>query len=313
MSRFAVRSNSGRRGDAVPFARPVRMLSVVLPVYNEEATIDEVLGNVLGVSLPPGVQLQLVIVESNSKDGTRKIVQGYESDPRVSVVLQETPQGKGNAVRAGLPHVRGDVVLIQDGDLEYSVDDYQVLLEHIIAGDADFVLGCRHERGRPMREFEGAKHKSAVLNVAHWTFAALFNVVYRTDLRDPFTMYKVFRTECIDGMVFVADRFDFDWELVAKLVRRGYRPIEIPISYNSRGFDQGKKVRPIRDPLTWIVALVRFRFSHVPPRVVRKLDDAGTRADQSALDAFLAPATNMDSDSAVEAPEPAWPRSRRQA
>lgn len=264
------RASRRHRNDAVASPRPVEMLSVVLPVYNEEETIEEVLRNVLKVSLPPGVQLQLVVVESNSKDRTRQLVQDYELDPRVSLVLQDAPRGKGNAVRAGLRHVRGDAVLIQDGDLEYSVDDYAVLLERIICGDADFVLGCRHERGRPMREFEGAKGTSTVLNAAHWTFATLFNLVYGTNLRDPFTMYKVFRTECIEGLDFVADRFDFDWELVAKLVRRGYRPIEIPVSYNSRGFDEGKKVRPIRDPLTWLVALVRFRFSHIPPRVVRE-------------------------------------------
>ncbi len=243
------------------------MLSVVLPVFNEEDTIEEVVKRVLDVALPHDVRLQLIIVESNSRDRTREIVQTYESDPRVTLVLQDEPRGKGNAVRAGLRHVQGDVILIQDGDLEYSVDDYPVLLERIIAGDADFVLGCRHEPGRPMREFEGARRTSAVLNAAHWTFAGLFNLTYGTNLRDPFTMYKVFRTECIEGLDFVADRFDFDFEIVAKLVRRGYRPIEIPISYNSRGFDKGKKVRPIRDPLTWIVALARFRVCRVPRRV----------------------------------------------
>ncbi len=163
-------------------------------------------------------------------------------------------------------------MLIQDGDLEYSVDDYAVLLDPIISGTADFVLGSRHEPGRPMREFEGARRTSALLNVAHWTFASLFNVLYQTNLRDPFTMYKVFRTDCIDGLDFVADRFDFDFELVAKLVRRGYMPIEIPIHYESRGFDEGKKVRMIRDPLTWIVALVRFRFSSLPARAKPKVD-----------------------------------------
>jgi len=248
------------------------MLSVVLPVYDEAETIEELLRNVLKVTLPPGVQLQLIVVESNSKDGTRQMVLAHEFDPRVSVVLQDAPLGKGNAVRAGLRLVRGDVVLIQDGDLEYSVDDYAVLLKPIMSGDADFVLGCRHQRGRPMREFEGAKATSAVFNAAHWTFAALFNLVYSTSLRDPFTMYKVFRTECIDGLEFVANRFDFDWELVAKLVRRGYRPIEVPISYRSRGFDEGKKVRMLRDPVSWLVALVRFRIARVPPRVVREPD-----------------------------------------
>jgi glycosyltransferase involved in cell wall biosynthesis len=247
------------------------MLSVVLPVYNEEATIEEVLRNVLKVSLPTGMQLQLVVVESNSTDRTRQFVLSHEFDPRVSIVLQDRPRGKGNAVRAGLRQVRGDVVLIQDGDLEYSVDDYAVLLEPIIAGEADFVLGCRHQRGQPMREFRGARWTSAVFNAAHWIFAALFNLVYATKLRDPFTMYKVFRVECIDGLDFVSDRFDFDWELVAKLIRRGYRPVEVPVKYRSRGFDAGKKVRMIRDPLTWLVAVVRFRFAHVPERVARDL------------------------------------------
>jgi glycosyltransferase involved in cell wall biosynthesis len=276
------RSGVPRRcaNDAPTSSRPVGMLSVVLPVYDEEETIEEVLRNVLNVSLPPGVQLQLIVVESNSKDSTRQIVLAHELDPRVTVVLQDAPRGKGNAVRSGLLHVQGDVVLIQDGDLEYSVDDYAVLLERIISGDADFVLGCRHQRGQPMREFDGATGTSAVLNAAHWTFATLFNLVYGTNLRDPFTMYKVFRTECIDGLDFVADRFDFDWELVAKLVRRGYRPIEVPITYRSRGFDEGKKVRLIRDPLTWLIALVRFRFAHIPPRVV---EEPGVNAQRTTV------------------------------
>ena len=297
MSRFPPRR---RRTDAIASARPVRMLSVVLPVYNEEDTIEEVVKRVLDVSLPQDVALQLIIVESNSKDRTRAIVQTYESDPLVTLVLQPEPRGKGNAVRAGLHHVRGDVVLIQDGDLEYSVDDYAVLLEAIIAGEADFVLGCRHEPGQPMREFEGAKATSAVLNAAHWTFAGLFNFTYGTNLRDPFTMYKVFRTECIDGLDFVADRFDFDFEIVAKLVRRGYQPIEIPISYNSRGFDKGKKVRPIRDPLTWIVALARFRLCRVAPRVTPAVEPVPAETGRrTVFDSLLAP-----SHTTAESPAP---------
>ena len=105
---------------------------------------------------------------------------------------------------------------------------------------------------------------AAIVNAAHWVFTWLFNVTYGTKLRDPFTMYKVFRTECIDGVEFVADRFDFDWELVAKLVRLGYEPLEIPVEYNARGFDGGKKVRFFRDPPTWVAACLRFRFCPLP-------------------------------------------------
>ena len=115
-----------------------------------------------------------------------------------------------------------------------------------------------------MRVMEEMRNVARIVNVAHWAFTWLFNITYGTRLRDPFTMYKVFRTECIEGVEFVADRFDFDWELVGKLVRLGYKPLEIPVGYNARGFDGGKKVRFFRDPPTWIAACLRFRFCSLP-------------------------------------------------
>ena len=248
-------------------AGPVNRLSVVMPVFDEEATIAEAIDNVLAAPLPKGVKLELIIVESNSTDDTRKLVEKYERVPSVQLVLQDKARGKGNAVREGFRHVTGDIVLIQDGDMEYRVEDYPKLLEPIIAGEVDFVLGSRHTRDGAMRHFADAKHVSAVMNAAHWLFATLFNLFYGTRLRDPFTMYKVFRAECIEGMPFVADRFDFDFELAAKLVRRGYRPREIPVNYFSRGYESGKKVRFFRDPLTWVAALVRFRVARVPRRI----------------------------------------------
>lgn len=248
-----------------------RTLSVVLPAFNEEKTISQVIDAVLEAPLPDGVGLELIIVESNSSDDTRALVGKYV-DHRVLTVLQDAPRGKGHAVREGLKHVTGDIVLIQDGDLEYDVADYPALLDPILRGRTKFVLGSRHTKGKPMREFAEAKLTSRLLNVGHWIFTTLFNVTYGTRLRDPFTMYKVFRVECIDGLEFVSNRFDFDYELVAKLVRRGYKPIEVPVTYHSRGYDEGKKVRIFYDPFTWIVALVRFRFSRLGPRTAR---DAG--------------------------------------
>ena len=105
-----------------------------------------------------------------------------------------------------------------------------------------------------------------VVNAAHWGFTWFFNITYGTRLRDPFTMYKVFRTECIDGVEFVADRFDFDWELAAKLVRLGYMPLEIPVEYNARGFDSGKKVRFFRDPPPGSSRAFGFASALYPPR-----------------------------------------------
>ncbi len=240
--------------------RSIQTLSVILPVYNEEATIAEVIDRVLDVDLPGGMGLELIIVESNSTDQTRRRVLEYSSEPRVTIVLQDGPKGKGYAVREGLRHVTGDVILIQDGDLEYQIEEYPMLIAPILSGKADFVLGSRHVPGQRMRTLTGAKLISWAMNMAHTAFTWLFNLIYRTKLRDPFTMFKVFRAECVEGVDFVANRFDFDFELVAKIVRRGYQPLEVPVGYTARGFDHGKKVRFFRDPLTWIIALVRFRF-----------------------------------------------------
>lgn len=234
-----------------------------MAVYNEAETAATAIDRTLAVDIP-GVNVELVIVESNSSDGTRSIVSSYAADERVRLVLQDAPRGKGAAVREGFRHATGDIILIQDADLEYSVDDYPKLIQPIVRGEVDFTLGCRHVPGQPVRVMDETRLVAFVVNAAHWVFTWFFNVTYRTRLRDPFTMYKVFRSECIEGVDFVADRFDFDWELAAKLVRLGYRPIEIPVSYNARSFHGGKKVRFFRDPPTWIVACLRFRFCSLP-------------------------------------------------
>lgn len=234
-----------------------------MAVYNEAATVVTAIERVLSLEIED-VETELLVVESNSTDGTRDLVLRYASDPRVRVILQDSPRGKGVAVREAFEHVTGQVILIQDADDEYSVLDYPRLIEPITRGDVDFTLGCRHVPGQPVRVMEEMRHVAKIVNAAHWFFTGLFNLTYGVKLRDPFTMYKVFRTECIDGVEFVADRFDFDWELAGKLVRLGYKPIEIPVDYNARGFDSGKKVRFFRDPLTWVAACVRFRFCALP-------------------------------------------------
>jgi len=248
-----------------------------MPVFNEAATVGNVIDEVLKVDLA-GRRLELIVVESNSTDGTRELVTEYANQPEVRLILQERPRGKGNAVRAGLAEATGDVILIQDGDLEYSVDDYPELLTPIEEGRTSFVLGSRHVTGRPMRHFQESRLTSAALNVAHWVFTGLFDLFYLVPLRDPFTMYKVFRRECITDLELVSDRFDFDWEIVAKLVRRGHIPLEVPVSYESRDFKSGKKVRMIRDPVTWFVALVRFRVVAITPQPAMSRRAAGVPA-----------------------------------
>jgi glycosyltransferase involved in cell wall biosynthesis len=231
---------------------------VVMPVYNEAGTAREAIERVLRVEVP-GVELRLLIIESSSTDGTRAIVEGFEGDPRVSIVYQEVARGKGHAVREAFAHVGDEIILIQDADLEYDTADYGKLLAPILSGDSTFVLGSRHVPGEPIRKMAGEPLSSFVTNIGHAFFCWVFNVVYRVSLSDPFTMYKVFPASAVHGMRFSCNRFDFDWELAAKLIRTGHRPLEIPVAYTSRGFKQGKKVRMFRDPLTWLWAALRFR------------------------------------------------------
>ena len=238
---------------------PLRRLSVVVAVFNERATAQESLDAIVAKSIP-GWELEIILVESNSTDGTRDIVLGYQDHPRVKIILEETPRGKGHAVRAGFAHATGEVLLIQDADLEYDLADYDALLAPIATGRQAFVLGSRHGAGGwAIRKFDDQPLHALLLNTAHWTFTLMINVSLGIWLKDPFTMYKVFRRDCLDGLTFESNRFDFDWELLIKLVRKGYRPIEIPISYTSRSFKEGKKITMFRDPLTWLWALVKFR------------------------------------------------------
>ncbi len=235
-------------------------LSVIMPVYNEAGTIKRTLDALIKKSIP-GVDMEIILIESNSTDGTRNTILEYKGNSKLKLILQDKPRGKGNAVREGFKHIAGDFVLIQDGDLEYDLDDYDALLAPLISGQADFVLGSRHSgKTWKMRDFKDDKVNTLLLNSAHWLFCGLINLFFGLSLKDPFTMYKVFRSGCIKGLKFECNRFDFDWELLIKLVRKGYKPLEIPVTYNSRSFKEGKKVSIWRDPLTWIVALIKYRF-----------------------------------------------------
>lgn len=248
---------------AVPRAR--RMLSIVVPAFNEAASFGELMDAVLAKEVP-GLDIEVIVVESNSTDGTRDIAMRYRNHPRVKVILEEKPRGKGHAVRTGLAEATGDFILIQDADLEYDLEDYDALLEPLMTGREAFVLGSRHSGSVwKMRQFSGQAGLSAFLNFGHWFFTTLVNVLFRQRLKDPFTMFKVFRRDCLFGLRFECNRFDFDYELLVKLIRKGYRPLELPVNYRSRSFKEGKKVSMIRDPLTWLRALLKLRLAKIDP------------------------------------------------
>jgi len=251
-----------RRSTEPPLSDRPHRLSVIMPVFNERSSFPIVMTGLLDKSIP-NVDIDVVVVESNSTDGTREEVRKFDGHPRVKVEYQESPRGKGHAVRAGLAHATGDYILIQDADLEYDLNDYEPLLQPLMTGASAFVLGSRHDsdgRSWKIRHFTDQVGVSQIMNLGHVFFTVLFNIVYGTRLRDPFTMFKVFRRDCLYGLSFESNRFDFDWELVGKLVRAGYRPLEIPVNYRSRSFAEGKKVSFFRDPLTWIRACFKYRF-----------------------------------------------------
>jgi hypothetical protein len=222
-------------------------LSIILPVFNEVRYVAQVIETILSKTLP--IERELIVVESNSTDGTRDIVKSYEGRPGLRVLFEDRPQGKGHAVKTGLAAVSGTIVLIQDADFEYDVEDYDALLEPILQHKANFVLGSRSLGldDWKVRRFGTGATKALALNVAQLFFAWTFNVLYRQHATDINTMYKVFRTECLAGVDLKSDGFNLDIELACKLARNGNSPMEVPVNYVARGFDEGKKISFVRD------------------------------------------------------------------
>jgi len=248
---------------AQPAARP--KCSIIVAAFNESSSFPVLMDALLQRELP-GVDREIIIVESNSTDGTREQALRYQGRPNVQLVLEGRARGKGHAIREGFRNATGDIVLIQDADLEYDLNDYDALLAPILSNRALFVLGTRHSGDWKMRRFARQPGMSAALNFGHVFFTGLMNVLFRQNMTDPFTMFKVFRRDCLFGLEFRCNRFDFDHELVIKLVRKGYVPLEIPVNYSSRSFREGKKVRLFRDPFTWVWVNLRLRVTRVLPK-----------------------------------------------
>jgi Zn ribbon nucleic-acid-binding protein len=235
-------------------------LSIVLPVFNEVRYAAQVIDAVL--AKPLAIEKEVVIVESNSTDGTRDIVRRYEGRPGVRVVYEDAPRGKGHAVRTGLKHVTGTIVLIQDADFEYDINDYDALLEPILQRKATFVLGSRSLGldDWKVRKYDTTPIRGLALNFAQVVFARTYDVLYQQRVTDVNTMYKVFRAECLDGLDLHSNGFELDIELACKLARNGNSPMEVPVNYIARGFDEGKKIRFWRDAIPSYAAFFKYRF-----------------------------------------------------
>jgi len=222
-------------------------LSVIIPVYNEVNNIETIVKRVQDTKLAG----EIVIVDDGSKDGTRDILQKMDGRKKVRVILHEKNQGKGAAVITGMQAAKGDIILIQDADLEYDPRDYPELLKPIQEGIADVVYGSR---------FLGGPHRVTMFwhQVANKLLTFMTNILYDSILTDMETGYKVFRRTVIEGMTIRAKRFNFEPEFTAKILKRKYRIYEVPISFNPRDYSEGKKIK-FHDAFEAVWALLKYR------------------------------------------------------
>jgi dolichol-phosphate mannosyltransferase len=211
-------------------------LSIIIPVYNEEQTISEIVERVRAVDLP-GVEKEIIITNDGSSDGTRAAMERsrWVSDPRISIYESPINVGKGGAVRLGLRYATGDIVLIQDADLELDPQEYGSLLAPILAGRTDVVYGSRF--------LKPTSPLSMRTRFGNRLLTLFTNVLFGARLTDMETAYKVFRRTVLDGIRLRCVGFDFEPELTAKLLLAGCRIVEVPISYHPRRVDEGKKIR----------------------------------------------------------------------
>lgn len=229
-------------------------LSVVIPAYNERATIEKLLERVASAPLPAGVTLEMVVVDDGSRDGTRELLRelAQKAEPPFHYVEHEKNQGKGAAVRTGFGAATGDILLVQDADLEYSPNDYPVLLQPILDGQADVVFGSR---------FLGGPHRVLFFwhSVGNRFLTTLSNMFTDLNLSDMETCYKVFKAEVLRGMKLRSNRFGIEPELTAKVAKTRARIYEVPISYHGRTYAEGKKIG-WKDGFSAIWSILRYNL-----------------------------------------------------
>jgi len=228
----------------------LRKLSVIVPVYNERNTVPEIIRRVRAVELPDGIEREVIVVDDGSADGTRDVLRQL-GDSTVRVVLHECNRGKGAALRTGFGLATGDYVLVQDADLEYDPNDWPKLIKPVAEGKARVVYGSR---------FTGERRNMLFL---HWIgnrFLSLAtNVLYNTTLSDMETCYKLIDRSLLEGIELKCERFDIEPEITAKILKRGVRIYEVPISYTGREFDEGKKIT-WKDGFAAFWTLCKYRF-----------------------------------------------------
>ncbi len=237
-------------GARPPRPQPLKdpLLSVVMPVYNERNTLEEIVGRVLAVPL----RIELVAVDDASTDGSREILERLSREHGFRVYRQERNQGKGAAVRRGIAEATGDIIVVQDADLEYSPEEFPELIELIVKGKADAVFGSR---------FIG-RHRCFLFThyLANLFLNLVTNVLYNTTMTDMETCFKAVRSELLKSLDLRSDRFGIEPEITAKLFKRGARVYEVPITYEGRDYSEGKKIT-WKDGFPALWTLIKYRFT----------------------------------------------------
>ena len=229
----------------------MKKVTIIMPVFNEKDTIKEILEKVKAASFA-GLEKEIILVDDYSSDGTRDILKMLEAEYKI--LYHEKNKGKGAAIRTAVKEASGDFIVIQDADLEYLPDDYDKLLPFLINDEADTVYGSR------FKNTENGKNFILKNKLANMFLTLLTNILYGCSISDMETCYKAFKRELIQGIEIKSDRFDFEPEITAKILKRKARLKEVPISYAGRGHDEGKKIN-WKDGIQAVLALIKYRFT----------------------------------------------------